>query len=474
MVTASASASDIRDEIARLQVEVDGTLRGMSADERRAFAPLLGAGIAALKAELPPDPIITSGLVSPASEAIDSPRLPHLAPTPQSKGSPASSVIPKPPASGRGILKQGQQSSPRRPGEGGAATGKHRGGGTGIADPSSLTLGQALAAGLYMLMESLQVRVQASRLTVVLKSPSGVLSVAADCGGPQRKMSSETRLPLRADLLRSIIDTGMAASLPTVSLEDIEDRKAVRPRNVLALPIRGHPPKTGFTGVVIAVNSRGGATMFNDEDERVLFNAVPSISYLTQTYDVDYVRYAFDPAPLHRYAPLPVTVSHGENDGMAGFLKSVASAFTASKSEAPPMLVFRREGPEKFIRKETLRDLAAELPAEGDETHLVAVSDYIERVESAWGAAIERCMISERTLRQKQALVAEAVDVLGRKQRKVDLLKEVLADNLKTQDELERDAARAFAQASGAGAGHQRPGISFRNALVGSGATGGA
>uniref|UniRef100_A0A7S1QFA9 GAF domain-containing protein n=1 Tax=Neobodo designis TaxID=312471 RepID=A0A7S1QFA9_NEODS len=454
-MAAPATASSLRDEIARLSFDADGALRNMSADERRNFAPLFGAAIAALKAELP----VEAG--SPNSDQLSTPQLPSLVASPRGKNlgidvTTPSHRIPKPP--GPASL------TPRGAVDRGAGHHLHA-----AEQPATLSLGQGLAAGLYLLLESLQVRIQAARLTVVLKNPSGGMSIAVDCGGPQAKLSAATKLPLQESLLNSVMETGMAASLPTVSLEDIEDRTAVRPRNALALPLHAHPPKTGYVGVIIAINCRGGAAMFSERDERVLFSAVPSISYLTQTYDMDFRRYAFDPTPLHRYAPLPVSTAHGDGEGFGPLARSLTNSLAASKSDPPPILVYRREGPEKFIRKEHLRDLAAELPEEGDESHLVAVSDHIERVEQAWAAAIERCMLSERTLRQKQALVTEAVEVLGRKQRKVDLLKEVLADNLKTPEEIERDAARAAAAAT-IQAAQQRTGVTFRSALAGSGA----
>jgi hypothetical protein len=190
-----------------------------------------------------------------------------------------------------------------------------------------------------------------------------------------------------------------------------------RARNAIIFPVRNVPPKNDCIGALIAVNHLRGSEPFGADEERILHMTLPSIAYVARQYPIDFGVNALDPVVLHRIIPL---------ETYAPPHVSLPSGWMTPATQ----LVYHRDGPEKFLRREVLRDGAEEVPDEGVANHVKSVQKYIAIMESCWHASIVQGMDLERQLRQRQALITDAQEILHRKQKKLDLLKDVLCEQL--------------------------------------------
>jgi hypothetical protein len=298
----------------------------------------------------------------------------------------------------------------------------------------SLSLGQSVAAALYLLAESVMVRLSAARISLMLVDPGTThLVLALDCGNGVPRVTSTSRPPLARDLIDAVMATGIAVNLPSVDLEDVDDRSGPSPRNALVVPVNAHPPRTDVIGALIAVSAAAGS--FDESSERLLTQMAPLFAYLACQYPIDSHRFSFDASSLHRYAPLP------QKAHTLGIVEGFLHAMGVDKPNslnawgdmpaAPelPVTIFRR-AQEKFVRREQLREATATVPVEGESLRVMSVASYMTQLERSWSSAIESCMVAERTHRQRQAMLSDAHDIVAKKQRKVGLLREVLAEQI--------------------------------------------
>jgi hypothetical protein len=456
-VALSLQTMDVNEEFRYALEDMQALLQQMSPDERRVFAPLCDNARSLLEAKLQrlaqAKAADTQQLQLPqfGNGGFAMPTLPTLAVSLPSMSESATPRLPKIPAAGASpLLPRTNPPSPRgKPASGSASPrGPPRPASlqpTLPATARSLNLGQSICAALFLLCESLMARIDAARVTVILFNEStGLLDVAVDCGHGVGALTTDTRSALSPALVRSVMDTGIAVNLPSLSHEDLHDRHGTPAVNALVFPIMAHPPRTTSIGAVVALNHHGGAAPFALAEERLVHATTPTIAYLTSAYTVDHVRYAFDPTALRQYRPLPPFAGNAnrQDEGRAAFLSVSSGSFFSSAElpklsvAAPPQLIFRREGKEKFVRREQLKDTAEEIPTEGERSRVVSVSEHMEKLEQCWAEAVEQALIAERALKQKQALITEASDLLSKKQRKVDLLKEVLAEHMTDGDAL--------------------------------------
>jgi hypothetical protein len=291
------------------------------------------------------------------------------------------------------------------------------------ADAPDARLGQAVAAALYLLVEALLVRIEADRISLFLVNErTGDLQLAVNAGVGAHKPTRNSLPPLSTGLLSLAASTGVAVNLPWVTLEDIADCPGpTRGRNAIVCPIRReHSRSDASIGALIAVNCRRGTEPFSVDDEAALAHAAPSIAYLARQYPIDYGVLGFDFTSLHRVRPLDPTPAAPLLRLPAGWTFPIVQ------------MVYHREGPEKYIRREQLRD-GEVVPADTLDTvadHLRTVREYIDSLRRCWRTSVEERMETERQLRQRQALITDAQEILHRKQAKLRLIKDVLCEQM--------------------------------------------
>ena len=374
------------------------------------------------------------------------------------------------------LLGSSGSAPPERPlddtGAAGASTRPQRGGGlrATVSGPNASEssqqdgkLGQAIGASLYLILESLLVRIAAQRMCLYLVNErTGDLQLAANVGIGMHRPNKNSHPPLSTGLLSTCAQTGVAVNLPQVSLEDVADCPGPgRARNAIIFPIRRDQMRPDLCiGVIIAVNHRNGSDPFTLEDEVALAQASPSIAYIARQYPVDYGCFAFDFAALHRVAPLEP-------------YREASAHLPMGWSVPTTQLVYHREGSEKFIRRENAPGVDEDSPQrvvipsasvvmdddaqhasvvvdaggslESVATHIRTVAEYLASVQQCWSHTVQQQMDVERHVRQKQALITDAQEILHRKQAKLRHIKDVLCDHL--EDE-------AMKQAGGISRGH--------------------
>lgn len=286
---------------------------------------------------------------------------------------------------------------------------------------SSLALGQGIAASLYLIMESLLIRTASERMSLFLiNERTSEMQLAVNVGVGMPRPAKGAHPPLSTGVLMSVVETKIAVNLPSVSLEDVADCPGPsKGRNALIFPVRSSGPRNSVIGCIIAVNHKRGMEPYTVDAERTLHLVSPSIAYIAKQYPIDYALFAFDPASLHRIVPL---------EPYQPVFSGLPTLWTVPNTQ----LVYHREGPEKYIRRQQMRDDATEMADEGVAEHLVSVQRYLEMMENCWKESVVQSMETDRQLKQKQALIVDAQEILHRKQRKLDLLKDVLCEQLQT------------------------------------------
>jgi hypothetical protein len=288
----------------------------------------------------------------------------------------------------------------------------------------AVSLGSAIGASLYLVLESMLQRTNAERLSMYMTNQRSELQFVTAVGIGMSRLRKNPPTPSAQGVLRTVMSTGIAINMPTVTMEDVVDcQGTTKGRNVLVFPIRSRDEHATCIGGVVLVNKKRGTERFNEDDEKLCHAMNPTLAYVAQTYPIDYAAFGFDPAPMHRIIPM--------------------EHYVPSHAQLPPgwnvpqtQLVYHSEGPEKFIRRnardvrEHMQAEAAEIAEEGTTFHLRSIETYLQMMESCWRDAIVQGMDAERQLKQKQSLIVDAQEILHRKQRKLDLVKDVLCEQL--------------------------------------------
>lgn len=289
-----------------------------------------------------------------------------------------------------------------------------------------------VTASVYLLLESLVVRSASERALLYLTNErTGILFLSAVAGTGMTRYAAASAPPSSSGVVGAVMSSGIAVNLNLLNLEDAVDCPGPsKARNAIFFPVHAHDARTGTrhhppVGVIALVNKHGGAQPYNCDDEMLLHQLCPCFSYFSRTYPHGSV--PFDPSVLHRVANPTL-----EPQVVGGACDDALSATTWPDSWTSPrtQLVYHREGAEKFIRRQHLRERSREIDEDGIATHLRTVEEYISSLEACWRDAVTKCIEADRTLVQRHMHLTDAQDILYRKQRKLDLLKDVLQDTL--------------------------------------------
>ena len=374
---------------------------------------------------------------------------------------------------------------------------------------SSISYGQCVAASVYFVLESLLVRTQSDRLSLFL--PVSLLAGGATSGGMYAAASANeatfngasaaatgvaspppsSQLCLVANvgvgtaivareqpvapcsLVQRVFTSRVAANLSRAELDDVVDcRGPTNPRNSLVFPIRtvaSRPNASAFTGaadagaaadaagaspppppfgVIQLVNKRRGAVPYSAKDELLLHCAAPTIAAILERYPTRLAQFAFDPAPLHRWSPLPSSQQRGPP------MIDVAESLAAE----PTQLVLRRaEGEGRLTRGQwrAASSAAAVVEAASDNqpsgvslgggvggsaavavdtseaaSNVADAARQLRTMEECWRASVAENMRLERLVSQKEHHIHDAREIIARRQRKLDVMKDVLCDEI--------------------------------------------
>lgn len=323
-----------------------------------------------------------------------------------------------------------------------AATGG-AGGGNASGSAVDTRPAHAVASALYLLIESLVMRLEADRASLyLLNERSGELMLAVNAGVGMPKPSRNGHPPLSTGLVSTCCSTGVAVNLPGLTLEDAADCPGpTTARNAIVFPVRRHEsaPLPCLGAIVLINRHRGVDGPFGADDEAILAQMSPCIAYLARQYPIDHGAFAFNFAALHRVRPLEL-------------YSPPAVGLPASWSVQTAQLVYHRDGPEKYIRRENASGTGgsgggssseADSPtAAGDAEdsssqalesvaqQIRTVSEYADTVRACWLATVDQQMDVEKQIRKKQALITDAQEILHRKQDKLRHIKDALCDEL--------------------------------------------
>lgn len=288
------------------------------------------------------------------------------------------------------------------------------------APPS--TFGHCLTAAVHMSLEALLVMCEAERLALYTKTSNGAsleLAIAVGAGVPPARKGM---IASPVGLVQAVFTTCIAVNLNAVTYEDVAECPGpTAGKNALLFPVIYTTP-AGLRepqGVIILINKRHGQQPFGDKDEYLLNMRIPMLSYQLWRYPLEHAAFTFDAAPLHRLAPLPSYTAP-----LMGIPKEL--------SDAPDHVqkVYHRNGAEKFIRRQALvlTDDIVQAPSTAESVS--SVEAYISVLEDCWKRGIHDRIEVELTLRQKMQHLSDAREILVRKQKKFDILKETLCEQL--------------------------------------------
>jgi hypothetical protein len=292
------------------------------------------------------------------------------------------------------------------------------------AAPPPSTFGHCLTAAVHMSLEALLVSCEAERLALYTKTPNGAsleLAIAVGAGVPPARKGV---IASPVGLIQAVFSTCIAANLDAVTYEDVSECPGpTTAKNALLFPVVYSTP-AGLRepqGVIILINKRHGQQPFGTKEEYLLNMRLPMLSYQLWRYPLEHAAFTFDAAPLHRLAPLPTYIAPS-----IGIPKEL--------SEAPDHVqkVYHRNGAEKFIRRQALvlTDDIVQAPSTAESVS--SVEAYISVLEDCWKRGIHDRIEVELTLRQKMQHLSDAREILVRKQRKFDILKETLCEQLES------------------------------------------
>jgi hypothetical protein len=289
-----------------------------------------------------------------------------------------------------------------------------------LAPPPSY--GHCITAAVYMALEALLVACEAERLALYTKTTQSSVLELAVMVGPGVPPARKGVFASSVGLVQAVFSTCIAANLDSVTLEDVAECPGPTvAKNALLFPVV-HTTTSGrreTQGALILVNKRHGTQAFDVKDEHILHVRLPVVSYLLHQYAMEYAAFVFDAAPLHRLAPLPSWVPP---------TMGIPKEF----SQTPEYVqrVFHRNGTEKFIRRQALLLTEETVQCPSTAESLTSVEAYISVLDDCWKRGINDRMEVELTLRQKMQHLSDAREILVRKQKKFDILKETFCEQL--------------------------------------------
>ncbi len=299
--------------------------------------------------------------------------------------------------------------------------------GAASSSPSAsqpVTYGYCIASSLYFVLESLMVRCEAQRLTFFVKTPSDALQQVINVGQGMPLVRRVT-MASTSGIVQCVFSSGVAANLDNLSLDDAKEFEGpTKPKNALLFPVTALVANDGkgrnSVGVVILINHRNGSVPFTVADEQAVSSTLPIVTYILERYPVDHVAVGFDPMPIHRVKPLPTPCEP---------ILTIPDEITAPYYQK----IFRQSGSEKFVRREALETCEDQVEPYDVTTNLVSVDAYIRTLEECWRSGIAEKISLEKMLRVKQNHVNDAKEIFMRKQRRLDLTKEALREQIEKQ-----------------------------------------
>lgn len=293
-----------------------------------------------------------------------------------------------------------------------------------------------IAAAQYLLLESVVMRIGAERAHLFMPNGVGHLTLCAAVGKNMSKYRTATN---GGGIVNAVWATGIAVNLDTVNLDDVVDCPGpTLAENALFFPLFTGPSTDAAAGVIVVINKRlsgfgrSGAPVepFTFQDERMLQALGPSMCHFSTTYknptepsSTPQVSMMFDPTELHKVFD-PFAAPKCPNP-----FQPISSPEWPTQP-LHPQLVYRRDGQEKFIRRQNLRAKAQAIPDEDISAQLQSVKQYVESLESCWHSAVSQTLSNEKLLAQRQFFLTETQGMLHRKQRKLDLVKELLNETI--------------------------------------------
>lgn len=238
----------------------------------------------------------------------------------------------------------------------------------------------------------------------------------------------------------------MAANLASVDLADVAECPGPSvAKNTLIFPLSNFIRPHRIEGCIQLVNKRRGLEAFGAQDEIVVQQIRPSIACFLHRYPLPVPLQPFDPIPLHNWSPLPQytlptigldatltatpkqLVFHrypGDRFTAKFWMNSVSSANGGSSTAGDDVLSDGGGGGEggKMVRiaGDGLSAAASLLDAEA----------YMKTMDDCWRSSVAESMLLERMVQQKQSHINDAREIISRKQKKLELLKSTLVDEV--------------------------------------------
>ena len=288
--------------------------------------------------------------------------------------------------------------------------------------PSCLsTFGHCIVGSIYFHLEAILVALEADRLTLYVEPPGGGSLLQSMNVGIGMPVVRKPHFASNTSIVHAVFSTGIAANLDEVGLDDVAECPGPTvAKNAIVFPVLAPQERAwGLVGVVVVVNKRRGLSNFVESDEALLAMRLPAIGYILKRYPVDILSTVFDPTPIHALHPIqPFT----------------PNPIGLPESASPPVVeavkVYHRGGGEKFVRRQNLVAGGTAIASESVAQSVVSVQQYIMALEECWRGGVLDKIELERSLRQKAQNLAEAKEILLRKQRRFDILKETLCEQL--------------------------------------------
>lgn len=201
------------------------------------------------------------------------------------------------------------------------------------------------------------------------------------------------------------------------------------------------------------VNKQRGTRAFDSNDESLLHQRLPLLAYCLKRYPFDAANYPFDPSPLHRHTPL---------------IQWTPNLFQlpSSLSTAPYVQrVYHRNAGDRTVRRDASIEGTSVVSAESPAEAVMSCEAYMSVLEECWKRGINDRVEVELSLRQKLQHLADAREILLRKQRKFDVLKEALCEQLEKSTAMETERTMSRRKSSVValpdGLGSPRQGMGF-------------
>eukprot|EP00760_Papus_ankaliazontas_P031747 PhM_4_TR5433/c0_g1_i1/m.71603 len=324
----------------------------------------------------------------------------------------------------------------------------------------STTLGSVVSGGLSLFLESVMVQTKAQRVCVYQASRhNGQLLLVAAAG---KLGTAKLRTPVPSDkgLVALVYATHIAANLHSCFPDDYVDVKGVEPTSstTLCFPLMSLEDHSRSIGVIQVSNKNNGPEIFTRGDETHLFLAARTVSYLLEQYPVDVAAHAVDMSPLHAVFPVkqfvvPYATMSAEDDGLPRLdtrrdrhavpgVPEETSDLNAFLETLTRQLIFRTGNAGKYLRRNHLEEGAVSCELAGVARHLSETDQYIARLEDCWKDAVMVSLTHEQQESRRQQQVNDVRELLKRKQKKLQYLKDAIREEVMTnisQDVLVRE-----------------------------------